>query len=473
MTGLVSWFEEVAKDDHATVGGKGANLGELVRAGLPVPPGFVVTADAYFRSMDESGIREELRAAFAEALRHPGDPVALSAASDRLREMVRSAGVAADVRERVLEAYRKLGDDRAVAVRSSATSEDGVGTSFAGMHDTFVNVVGSDALLERLMDCWVSLYGARVISYRASQGLEEEPAIAVVVQQSLASERAGVMFTADPSTGDRSRIVIEGAFGLGEVVVGGEVEPDTYVLDKKGPHLLTVRVGHKSHQQVAAADGTVSRLELTGNDAQHRVLADDEAVAIAKLGLQVETHYGAPQDIEWSIAGGQTYLVQTRPITTLTPEHSPTDASGGPTTGTAPPARGRTLLQGLAASTGSASGPVRVLATPDQGDQLLDGEVLVAPMTNPDWVPTLRRAVAIVTDGGGMTCHAAIVARSLGVPCIVGARTATTTLGDCEGVTADGREIGGTEGSSARPTPAVRWAEPPAPPATVPSARPL
>lgn len=455
---LVSWFDEVAKGDHATVGGKGANLGELARAGLPVPPGYVVTAESYFRSMDAGGVRDELRAAFAEALCHPGDPAALSAAAERLQGLVRAAGVADDVRDRVIEAYEKLGEDVPVAVRSSATAEDGEGTSFAGMHDTYVNVVGVDALLERLVDCWASLYGARVISYRASQSLDEEPAIAVVVQQLVASERAGVMFTADPSTGDRSRIVVEGAFGLGEVVVGGEVEPDTYVLDKVGPHLLSVRIGRKDHQQLAAADGTVTRVELDADEAQRRVLTDEEIVGIARFGLEVEEHYGAPQDIEWSIAGGQTYLVQTRPITTLTQPVAagPSDGTGG----VAPPSRGRTLLHGLAASSGTASGPVRVLSSPDQGDRLLAGEVLVAPMTNPDWVPTLRRAVAIVTDGGGMTCHAAIVARELGVPCVVGARTATTALRDGEVVTVDGREGVVTEGATAPPPQAIAVTRP-------------
>ncbi|MEO6627111.1 MAG: PEP/pyruvate-binding domain-containing protein, partial [Aquihabitans sp.] len=177
---LVSWFEEVSTGDNATVGGKGANLGEMARAGLPVPPGFVVTADAYLRSMDAGGVRGELLSVFAEAAGHAGDPAALTAAAAHLQKLVRSAGVADDVRDRLVEAYGKLGAGVAVAVRSSATAEDGAEASFAGMHESYVNVVGVDALLERLVDCWASLYGARVISYRASQGLDEEPAIAVV-----------------------------------------------------------------------------------------------------------------------------------------------------------------------------------------------------------------------------------------------------------------------------------------------------
>ena len=203
-----------------------------------------------------------------------------------------------------------------VAVRSSATAEDTAGTSFAGMHDTFANVVGDAAVIERLVDCWASLYGERVISYRASQGLTAEPAIAVVIQQLVDADRAGVMFTADPSTGDRSRIVIEAAFGLGEVVVAGEVEPDTYILSKDGPRLLQVRIGRKTHARSSAVTSASSAATSAPVRRWTRVLADDEALDLARLALRVEAHYGGvPQDVEWAIAAGETFLVQSRPIT--------------------------------------------------------------------------------------------------------------------------------------------------------------
>ena len=271
----IAWFEELGRSDIATAGGKGANLGELTRAGLPVPPGFVVTAAGYLAAMEQGGVRERLRVAFADALRLSGDPTELAAASATLRALVRRAGVPEELRQVVVAAYRRLGDSVPVAVRSSATAEDTAGTSFAGMHETFANVVGDDAVLERLVDCWASLYGERVIAYRASQGLDEEPAIAVVVQQLIDSERAGVMFTADPSTNDRSRIVIEAAFGLGEVVVSGQVEPDTYTLTKEPPTLVSVRVGRKDHQLVSGPDGTVARVELDDAHALRRVLTDE------------------------------------------------------------------------------------------------------------------------------------------------------------------------------------------------------
>ena len=450
MTALATrhtvWFDDIGRADAATVGGKGANLGELCRAGLPVPPGFVVTASAYLAAIDAAGTRTDIKGLFDDAMRGAEDLAALAAASTRLADLVRQAGMPPPLREEILDAYHLLGAEAAVAVRSSATAEDAAGTSFAGMHETYANVVGDDAVIARIIDCWASLFGQRVITYRASQHIEEEPAIAVVVQQLVHSERAGVLFTADPSTGDLDKLVVEGAFGLGEVVVSGQVEPDTYVLSKRGPTILEIRVGHKTHQLSSGPGGTVVRSEL-GDRADRRVLNDDEVIALARLGLAVEQHYdGEPQDVEWAIASGSTYLVQARPITTL-----------GPKQDTSHQAR-RLLLRGLAASTGVAAGRVRNLTSPKDGHLLLAGEVLVAPMTNPDWVPTIRRAAAIVTDGGGMTCHAAIVSRELGVPCVVGARTATAILRDGDLVTVDGGEGAVYEGDAApaaRAVPAV------------------
>jgi len=428
---VVAWFADLGKHDTATVGGKGANLGELTRAGLPVPAGFVVTAQGFLGAMDHAGVRSELKAMFADACAGVDDPAALAHASAELKALVHKAGVPDTIGAGVLAAYHQLGPDVPVALRSSATAEDTAGTSFAGMHETYANVVGDTAVLERLVDCWTSLYGERVISYRVSQGLIDEPAIAVVIQRLIAAERAGVMFTADPSTGDRDRIVIEGAFGLGDVVVGGEVEPDTYVLTKAGPRLLTSRIGRKSHK-VVPVEGGVRRVELNAEEAEQRVLSDDDALQLAKIGLAVEGHYeGEPQDVEWVIAEGKTFLVQTRPITTLATGHGDNSRHDAGSTNTP-------VLRGLAASSGTATGAVRILTSPRDGSRLQQGEVLVAPMTNPDWVPTIRRAAALITDGGGMTCHAAIVARELRVPCVVGARTATSTLHDGDVVTVDG-----------------------------------
>jgi pyruvate,water dikinase len=261
----IATFEQLGRQDVAEAGGKGANLGELTHAGLAVPPGFVVTAAAYLRSMDEAGARDRLRQLFAGAVAGADDPAALAAAAAALRSAVKEAGVPDSVRREVLDAYHRLGEGSAVAVRSSATAEDTAGTSFAGMHETYANVVGDAAVIERLLDCWVSLYGDRVIAYRASQHLDEEPAIAVVIQRMVRSDRAGVLFTADPATAARDKVVVEGAFGLGEVVVGGQVEPDTYVFSKEGPRLVSVRVAHKTHKIGGGPGGTLLRLELDGD----------------------------------------------------------------------------------------------------------------------------------------------------------------------------------------------------------------
>jgi pyruvate,water dikinase len=302
------------------------------------------------------------------------------------------------------------------------------------MHETFANVVGDDSVIERLTDCWASLYGERVIAYRAARDIADEPSIAVVVQVLVNADRAGVLFTADPSTGNRSNLVIEGAFGLGEVVVSGQVEVDTYILSEDGPRLLQTRIGRKDHKIVGTANGGVERIELGDEEAFRRVLTDDEAVKLAQLGLAVRAHYGGePQDVEWATVGDDMYILQARPITSLCDESTPT-ASADVTS-----QRGQELVRGLAASAGTATGRVRVLSSPHDGAQLVAGEVLVAPMTNPDWVPTMRRASAVVTDGGGMTCHAAIITRELGIPCVVGARTATSVLRNGDIVTVDGR----------------------------------
>ena len=460
---LVSRFEEVRLGDAPVVGGKGANLGEMTSAGLPIPPGFVVTAGAYLRAVDAAGVRQRLLDGFRAAAEAVDDPTALASAAASLRDTVGGIAVPAEVREAILGEYHRLGDGIAVAVRSSATSEDAEGTSFAGMHETYNNVVGDDAVIERVRDCWASLYGDRVISYRASQRMDEEPELAVVVQAQVVSDRSGVMFTVDPSTGARDRLVIEAALGLGEVVVSGAVEPDTYIVAKEGPRLISVRVGRQTHRLVAAEDGTVQREDLEPASADARVLSDAEVLEVAALGLRVEAHYGEPQDTELAYSGGRLWMLQSRPVTTLGGGPAPGASAGGPPVGTV-------LLRGLAAAPGRVSGRVRILQGPAEGAALQAGEILVAPMTNPDWVPTMRRAGAVVTDGGGMTCHAAIVARELGVPAVVGARTATSVLRDGELVTVDGAKGEIVEGAdvatsaAAAPAAAVSGVQAPAAP---------
>jgi pyruvate,water dikinase len=443
---------ELGLESVPFAGGKGANLGELARAGFSVPDGFVVTAQAYLQAMDAAGVRKELvdLAAACDA----DEPASLERASTELRRLVGEAGVPPALRSQILRAYETLGPAARVAVRSSATMEDTGGFSFAGMNETFTNVAGEEALVAAIVRCWQSVWGRRVIAYRAGQRITEEPAIAVVVQRMVDSESAGVLFTVDPSTGRRDRMVIEAAFGLGEVVVSGQVEPDTYVVSRSGPaadgpRVLEVRVGDKTHAIVRGLDGIEARTDLGDTRRKERVLADERVLELARIGERIEAHYGKPQDVEWALSGGAFFVLQSRPITTLTAlEHRP----------------GEVLVTGLGASPGVASGKVRVLGSPEQGSELATGDVLVAAMTSPDWVPTMRRAAALVTDSGGMTCHAAIVGRELRIPCVVGTRKATAVLRDGEPVTVDGKRglvvAGASAASGAQATEALEPARP-------------
>ncbi len=439
MESVVVAFREVGLADEPSVGGKAANLGELTRAGFPVPSGFVVRSEGFLAAMDAGGVRAELQRVTADA--QPDDAASLESASAELRALVRRADMPADLRAAVDEAYRQLsagagsGADVSVAVRSSAAGEDGADSSFAGMNESFTNVRGVDDLAARIVDCWASVYGPRVISYRASRGEDHEPAIAVVVQIMVTVERSGVAFSVDPTTGDTNRLVLEAVRGQGEVVVGGLVQPDTYVVDRAAGAVVEVTVGHQHFKIVSGSDGQDRRVDLDSDEADARVLDDDEILALASMVERIEAHYGRPQDVEFALDDAGIHIVQARPITTL----GPTAPGGSAHLGVPGPASStEPLVHGLAASPGVGRGVVRVLTSPADGHRMQDGEVLVAPTTNPDWVPTLRRAAAVVTDRGGMTCHAAIVSRELGVPAVVGTRTATTTLRDGDEVIVDG-----------------------------------
>ena len=417
------------------MGGKGANLGELSRAGFHVPPGFVVTAEAFLRCMDVTGARARI-AELLGTLRDD-DPAQLAGLSGQLRQIVHEAGITPDVAGEVLEAYEQLrseagaaGEPFWVAVRSSAAGEDSAEASFAGMNESFTNVSGPNELLERVVDCWSSLFGARALVYRSSSGRTAEPAIAVVVQQMVPSERSVVAFSVDPATQDPGRLVIEAARGLGEALVSGSIEPDTTVVDRPTRAIVQRHRGRQTFMVSGDPGGPAGHIALADPGSGAPVLGDDEVLDVASLVERIEAHYGCPQDVELAIdPSGSVYVVQARPITTL--DRAPRSEQA-PGSGNAP------LVVGLGASPGRGTGRVRLLRGPEEGHLLQPGEVLVAEMTNPDWVPTIRRAAALVTDGGGMTCHAAIVSRELGVPAVVGARDATTTLHDGQLVTVDG-----------------------------------
>ena len=404
----IRWFGEIGLADVGLVGGKGANLGELTAAELPVPPGFVVTAAAYVEAVSVSGARARLARLLGGL--NADDPISLTETQRAASEEIMATPIPTEVADAIENAYRTLGHDVAVAVRSSGTTEDAGDSSFAGMNASFTNVIGLPNVLARVKDCWASLYGERVLAYRAEQKLTEEPAIAVIIQKMIFSEVSGVMFTADPTTGALDRMIIESVFGQGEATVSGRVEPDTYVLDKVGPRVLSIRQGKQRFKIVRGPDGAEVEQPLDDGEVDRRSLSQAEIIAIAELGLRAEKHYGTPQDLEWARAAGVTYLVQSRPITTLGAQGAsePRPPSGAPVSATL-----GLLLSGLAASAGRAAGRVRILTSPSQQRELLDGEILVAEMTSPDWVPAMRRAAALITDGGGVTCHAAIVSREV------------------------------------------------------------
>jgi len=459
---IIRRFDELGKADVAVAGGKGANLGEMTRAGLPVPPGFVVTVEAYNQFYDSSGIASEV-AARLEHL-NVDDPAQLRRTAASLQELIRRAHMPDAIRAEIIQAYRKLCEHNGapaefVAVRSSATVEDTAQFSFAGMFESYLNVRGENEVVRRVQDCWSSAFGARVLFYRVRHALHDELAIAVIVQTMVDAEKSGVLFTVDPTTGDPGLLVIEAAWGLGEVVVGGQVTPDQYVVEKKTLNIVRKTPGQKDFMLVrdARARQTV-RVDLPADKATALVLDDAEVHTLSELGLKDETHYGAPQDAEWAAAVGRTYIVQTRPVTTLRERGkaapsapaspAPTEAPAPASAGVAQAGAGHILAHGLGASPGIATGTVRVLAAPAEGDKLRQGEVLVTTRTAPDWVPLMRRAAAIVTDSGGMTSHAAIVSRELGIPCIVGARDATRVLRDGMEVTVNAREGNISEGAA-------------------------
>ena len=428
----VAWLEDVRSTDLGTVGGKAASLGELTGAGLPVPPGFVVTAGTYRTFIEEAGIDEEL---FSAVDVDSEDSDALEAAHERAHELIVETEVPENVREEIVEAYRSMGDGQTfVAVRSSATAEDLPDASFAGQQETFLNVTEDD-LVDRVQECWASLFSQRAIYYRNQKGFpHDEVDIAVVVQTMVDAEKSGVMFTSHPSTGD-PRIIIEAAWGLGEAVVSGAVSPDNYVVDRTTGEIETMTVATKKvmHVKDEETGETVER-EVPEDKRDQQVLMQDEIDRLIELGKQVEDHYGEPQDVEWAVAGGEVYMLQSRPITTIddgTSGSAESDDGDGD-------AGEDHLLSGLGASPGTAAGAVRIVTKLDHLDQVSEGDVIVTEMTMPDMVPAMKRAAAIVTDEGGMTSHAAIVSRELGVPAVVGCGGATRTLENGQVVTVDG-----------------------------------
>lgn len=429
---FIVWFKEVDKEDIALVGGKGANLGEMTKAGFPVPGGFIVSAPAYNYFLDAARIRQKIRDQLSGLDVNDGQK--LERVSQNIQNLITRSRFPKDVALEIINAYFKLGKDflkhPLVAVRSSATAEDLPTASFAGQQATFLNVSGEANLIEKIKEAWASLFTARAIFYRQTNHFDHlKVSIAVPVQLMIQADTSGVLFTVDPVTNDKNKIVIEAIYGLGELIVQGSVTPDHYVVDKIKNLIVDKQVNFQEKMLIKEKNRNkiVTLNKTVGN---RQKLTDKQILALALLGNKLEKHYYFPQDAEWAIGNEQLYLLQTRPITTTGKEVISDKREVI--------SNKDLLLRGDPASPGSASGPVKIVKTAREVHRISAGDILVASQTNPDYVPAMRRAVAIVTERGGRTSHAAIVSRELGIPAVVGAKGALAKLKDGLVITVNG-----------------------------------
>jgi len=449
---LAIWFENLRKTDIPSVGGKNANLGEMTSAGIPVPPGFAITAYSYKKFIEETGISTKIYDIIKETVTNPSDPSQYEIASKKIRELIESTPMPKDVEEAIKSAYeelcRKLNlKDVFVAVRSSATAEDLPDASFAGQQETFLNVKGVNELLEKTIKCWSSLFTPRAIFYRTEKGFAHEKVlISVGVQKMVNSQAAGVIFTLNPVTGDPNQIVIEGNYGLGEAVVSGAVTPDDFVVDKRTLSITERRISKKTVQYVRDPNtGKTVHVDVPIERQAQPCINNDEILKLAELAKHIEQHYGKAQDIEWAIDSDlpfpkSIFIVQSRPETvwSLKLAETPTKAEVG---GMKPTEMLKVVVKGIAAGKrGYGIGTAKVVLNPAEAAKVMQkGDILVTDMTNPDYVPFMKLAGAIVTDKGGVTCHAAIVSRELGIPCVVGTENATKLLATGKEYTVDAR----------------------------------
>jgi len=424
----VLFFNEINKNMIPEVGGKGANLGEMYNHKFPIPGGFVVTSFAYAKNAIENKILKKIED--IERNIDVNNIKELNAKSDEIKKIILNTQMVSDIKEKIIKSYSKLGKDVLVAVRSSATAEDLPSASFAGQQDTYLNISGKEKLLEHVKKCWASLFNPRAIFYRHKQNFPiEQVKLAVVVQQQINSEISGIMFTANPISNNLNEIVIEAVYGLGEAIVSGSVTPDTFVINKKTMKIVSKSISKQSWKLIRDMKGTTKKENVDKKLQDKQKIIDKIVLEYAKIGANIEKHYKKPQDIEWAIEKNKLYIVQSRPITTLNTNKSSTNA--------VETINAKEILSGLGASSGIRSGPVTIVHTLKELDKVKTGDVMVTKMTTPDMVPQMKKACAIVTDEGGITCHAAIVSRELGIPAVVGTEHATTILKDKEIITVD------------------------------------
>ncbi|MCL4363669.1 phosphoenolpyruvate synthase [Patescibacteria group bacterium] len=447
----IVWLEEVGKDDVGIVGGKGANLGEMTNAKLPVPYGFIITAYAYFDFIEKAKIKHQISNLLSSV--NYDNPNELSQVSKLIQELINKAELPDYLVKEIIKHYDELpakeehffnfrsnllkqGLKRIkslykmplVAVRSSATAEDLPGASFAGQQETFLNVRGEAHLIKKVKECIASLFTERAIYYRHEQKFDHaKVGLAVVVQRMVESVKSGIAFSIDPVTNDKNKIVIEAILGLGEYIVQGKVTPDHYEVSKKSLVIINKEIKKQTIKLVKAnIDNREVPVDLAG---KLQKLSDQEIIKVALLVADIEKHYFFPQDIEWAVEGNHVFIVQSRPVTTIKQSTNITNTANITNT---------PILVGAPASPGIGVGPAKIIFSPKEIDRVKSGDILIAPQTNPDYVPAMKKANAIVTEKGGRTSHAAIVSRELGIPAVVGADRATKVIKEGEIVTVNG-----------------------------------
>jgi len=438
---FVKWFSELNKDSGNTVGGKGANLAEIYNLKMPVPPGFVVTAQAYDYFLEKAGLKEKLQEILSKI--DYENTKQLEQSTKTIRELILNAELPQEMKTEIIESYENLSVDKSqlkdpskvidassepafVAVRSSATAEDLAEASFAGQQDSFVNIKGNEQLLEHIKKCFASLFTARATYYRHKKGFKhEQVSLAVVVQKMIDSYKSGVIFSKDPAHKNENTI-IEAVWGLGEGIVSGKITPDKYIVSKD-LEILEKKISIKKTAITRNETGEKVEERLNEKVSKAQVLKDHEIIKLAEYALKLETHYKKPQDIEFALENDEIFILQTRPITTIETRAQEIKEI-----------QGEVILSGIAASPGIASGKIKLVQTMEDLKKITKGDVLVTKMTNPDMVVTMQKSAAIVTDEGGMTSHAAIVSREMGIPAIVGTQEATQKLKEGELITING-----------------------------------
>ena len=444
---FILWFNEINMNSLPKVGGKAASLGEMFNMKLPIPNGFCLTSDAYSYFLEETYIKNKINKLLSNL--DVEDTKLLEETADKIQELIIKQEIPHKIKNLIIESYElmninpdlintgnsalsyiKAGRDLPyVAVRSSATAEDLPQFSFAGQQATFLNVKGNKNVLESVKKCWASLFTARAIYYRTKNNFDHMKVyLCAIVHKMINGDVSGVMFTANPTTNNENEIMIEASYGVGESVVSGEVNPDNYIINKETLEIKSIKI-HKKDFMLTRDDisGGNKKIILDDTKANSQCLDEHKIKELTKYGKIIESHYKKPMDIEWGIERNKLYILQARPITTLKKEHKKEGEL-----------KGTVILEGLNASPGVASGPVKIIKDISELNKILEGDILVTKMTDPDYVVAMKKATAIVTDEGGITSHASIVSRELGIPAVVGTEKATHVLKENEIITVDG-----------------------------------